>query len=77
MHSTPQLSHFMQVPSRTCVKLAPGPSCFQGRQALYPLPQPAVGVIILEPLWERPAGYQNSLAPSSWRLGRSVASVKK
>ncbi len=27
----------------------------QGRQALHPLPRPADGVVILEPLWERPA----------------------
>lgn len=36
----------------------------KGRQALRPLPREAGGMLIFGPLWERPAGTQNTLAPN-------------
>ena len=39
-------------------------------QSPAPLPRPADGVVILEPLWERPAGTQTYSRRTGWRLGR-------
>jgi hypothetical protein len=42
----------------------------QGRRALHPLPQPADGVVILEPFWERPAGTQTHSRRTVLKLGQ-------
>src|SRR5579872_627562 len=42
----------------------------EGQKAPHPLPQPAGGVIILEPLRERPAGPKHTRAELEKRLGR-------
>jgi len=41
-----------------------------GRQALHPLPRPAGRSVSPEPVWDRPAGTPNTLAPNRWKLGQ-------
>jgi len=49
---------------------APKSPGIQGKQALHPLPQPADGVVILEPFWERPAGTQTHSRRTVLKLGQ-------
>ena len=60
MHSTPQLVIIWAV-SGPFLRAPKSPE-FQGRQALHPLPRPAGGVVVLEPIWERPAGPKHTRA---------------
>ena len=44
---------------------------FQSAKILHPLPEPAGGVVILEPLWERPAGTQTHSRRTGSKLGQT------
>ena len=58
------LSHFRPVFS------APKVPRIQGKKARHPLPRPAGGVLILEPIWERPAGPKHTRAEQDRKLGQ-------
>lgn len=68
--STPQTLHATLSTRRFRPAFGAQSSRYLRAQSPAPLPQPADGVAILEPLWERPAGTQTHLRRTGWRLGR-------